>query len=221
MVFIDSHRNRWIIVFTLSFICLGMPISAAPFVPGDVILKFMDGSESDVAVARAGEPGPRDLHSLMPLVHRLQDKTEVPLKPKQILSGRRLLVSIDADKLTERLIEQLRGRENVAAAEVSQQGLKNEERMSLPNKVLIEFVPGSPQSESVRKKLSDADAAGFATLLSDLEKDLRLPLKGEVAAQAKLLLQVDFTTLTLAVIDRLKTVAEIESAQPNFLMRIR
>ncbi len=221
MIFFDSHRHRWIIVFTLSFICMGMPISAAPFVPGDVILKFMDGSESDVAVTRAGEPGPSNLHSLIPLVHRLQDKTEVPLKPKQILSGRRLLVSVDADKLAERLVEQLRGRENVAAAEVSQQRFKNEERVSLPSKVLIEFVPGSPESESVRQKASDADAAGFATLLSDLEKDLHLPLKGEAVAQAKLLLQVDFIKLTLAVVDRLKSVAEIESAQPNFLMRIR
>jgi hypothetical protein len=197
-----------------------MPISAAPFVPGDLIVKFMDGSESDVAVARAGEPGPGGLRSLMPLVHRLQDKAEVPLKPKQLLSGRRILVSIDADKLTEQLVEQLRGRDHVAATEVSRQRL-NEERTPLPNKILIEFVPGSPESESVRQKLTDADAAGFATLLSDLERDLHLPLKGEVAAQAKLLLQVDFTKLTLAVVDRLKTVAEIESAQPNFLMRIR
>ncbi len=144
------------------------------------------------------------------------------MKPKQILSGRRLLVSIDADKLTEWLVEQLRGRENVAAAEVSQQRFKNEERMSLPSKVLIEFVPGSPESESIGQKLlSDADAAGFATLLSDLERDLHLPLKGEAAAQAKLLLQVDFIKLTIVVVDRLKTFAEIESAQPNFLMRIR
>ena len=85
----------------------------------------------------------------------------------------------------------------------------------------VEIVP-----DTAAITLSVAFAAGSAEsrmrparLVASLERELGLPLKGEVSRNGRLALQVNLEALTLSLVERLKALPEVESVQPNFLLK--
>lgn len=208
----------------LGLVLLALLLGNAPpprFVPGEVLVKFVPGTEGSAAVARASRTNPPDLGVLAPVIQRFQAATGVPLKAKQVTGGQWILVSVDGERLTDRLLEKLRGRENVAEVQLSGGKPEAHVSVSLPKKLVIRFSPGSAESEAVARKLADPNDMGFSHLLRDLEKAVGLPLQGEVIEDASAVVQIDLAALTLKLSEQLKVLADIESAQPNYILRIQ
>lgn len=191
------------------------------FVPGEVLVKFVPGTEGSSAVIQASRVSPPDLGALAQVTDRLQAKVNTPLRAKQVTSGQWVLLSVDGDKLTDQLLEKLRGRKNVAGVQPTAGKTEAYESVSLPKKLVIRFSPGSPESQAVARKLADPNDMGFAHLLRDLEKGVGLPVQGEVDEAAMAVVQIDLGALTLKLCEQLKALADVETAQPNYILRIQ
>src|SRR3990172_5268806 len=140
------------------------PVSSPRFVPGEVLVKFVPGSDGGAAVMQASRVSPPDLGALAQVIDRLQAKVNIPLRAKQVTGGQWVLLSVGGEKLTDQLLEKLRGRESVAEGQ---------------------------------------------------------PLQGEVDEDATAVAQIDLAALTLKLSEQLKALADIESAQPNYILRIQ
>lgn len=205
--------------FVLPALLLGSsPKLSPPFIPGEVLVKFVPGSEGSRAVSQTS---PSHLGALGPVVNSLQTKTGIPLKAKQVTGGKWVVLSIDSDRLTDQVVSQLRRRERVTVVEVSPEKPDAPVGFSLPKKLVITFAPGSPESEAVAQAITDAGDDRFAQLIRDLERDFDLPLKGDATGDAKALVQIDLKTLTPILVERLKALCDIDSAQPNYILTIQ
>jgi hypothetical protein len=197
------------------------PAPRAQFVPGDMIAKFAPGTDASMAVARATQVSPPDLGALAPAINCLQAKTGIPLKATQVTGGNWVVLSVDNDRLTDQVVTQLRTRNNVAKVEASPEKPEQHMGVLLPKKLVIKFLPGSEEAETVAKNLADATDVGFAQLISKLERDLDVPLEAEVIEETKVLVQIDLKALTPILVERLKALCDIESAQLNYIETIR
>jgi len=209
-----------LLILVLSALLLG---NAPPprFVPGEVLVKFVSGTDGSAAVTRASRTSPPDLGVLAPVIQRLQAATAVPLKAKQVTGGQWILVSVDGERLSDELVTRLRGRANVAEVRLTPDPSDGTRNASKPKGIVVRFLAGSFEAEAIAQKRSGADDAPFSALVRALEKDTGLSLKGEATADTTLLLHVDLGTLTLKLSDQLKALADIESAQPNYILRIQ
>lgn len=197
------------------------PVSSPRFVPGEVLVKFVPGSDGGAAVIQASRVSPPDLGALAQVIDRLQAKVNIPLRAKQVMGGQWVLLSVGGEKLTDQLPEKLRGRKNVAGVQPSAGKPEAHANVSLPKKLVIRFSPGSAESQAVARKLADPNDMGFSHLLRDLEKAVGLPLQGEVDEDATAVVQIDLAALTLKLSEQLKALADVESAQPNYILRIQ
>ncbi len=197
------------------------PEVAPRFVPGEILIKFVPGTEGSTTVIRASQVNPPDLGALARVIKPLEAESGIPLKASQLTGGNWVVLSIDGHRLTEQVVRQLRIRENITEVKVGHGKREAHVGVSLPKKLVIRFLPGSRESETIVKKLSDANDVGFSRLIGEFEKDLDLPLKGEVTDEAKLVVQIDLRALTLTLSERLKALSDIESAQLNYIETIR
>jgi hypothetical protein len=209
-----------LLILLLSALLVG---NAPPprFVPGEVLVKFVSGTDGSAAVARASRTSPPDLGVLAPVIQRLQAATGVPFKAKQVTGGQWILVSVDGERLTDELVTRLRGRANVAEVRLTPDPSDGTRDASRPRGIVVRFSAGGAEAEAIAQKRSGGDDAPFSALVRALEKDVRLPLRGDATADTTLLLHVDLRTLTLNLSDQLKAVADIEAAQPNYILRIQ
>ena len=208
---------------------LGLVLSAlllgnAPpprFVPGEVLVKFVPGTEGSAAVIRASRTSPPDFGVLAPVIQRFQAATGVPLKAKQVTGGQWILVSVDGERLTDELVTRLRGRANVAEVRPTPDPSGGTRDASRSRGIVVRFSAGSAEAEAITQKWSRGDDTPVSQLVRALEKDVGLSLKGEATADTTLLLHVDLGMLTLKLSEHLKALADIESAQPNYILRIQ
>ena len=208
---------------------LGLVLSAlllgnAPpprFVPGEVLVKFVPGTEGSAAVARASRTSPPDFGVLAPVIQRFQAATGVPLKAKQVTGGQWILVSVDGERLTDELVTRLQGRANVAEVRPTPDPSGGTRDASRSRGIVVRFSAGSAEAEAITQKWSRGDDTPVSQLVRALEKDVGLSLRGEATADTTLLLHVDLGMLTLKLSEQLKALADIESAQPNYILRIQ
>src|SRR5688572_26452908 len=80
-------------------------------------------------------------------------------------------------------------------------------------KLILEFSPSSAEFKTVAR-----NDGRLARLVASLERDVGLPLTGEVVEQGRLALQVDLKALTLRLVERLKAEPIMESVQPNYIL---
>ncbi|MFQ5846364.1 MAG: hypothetical protein ACE5IQ_01680 [Candidatus Methylomirabilales bacterium] len=211
-----------IVGLALSTLLLGAaPVPSPRFVPGEALIKFAPGTEGSAAVARASQVYPPDLGALAPVVTRVAGKTGIPMKAKQVTGGNWVLLSVDGEKLTARLARRLRTRDNVARVRVNPDRPKAPVGVSLPKPLVITYVPGSPESEAAAQGRADPGDVRFARLVRGLERDLGLPLTGEVTGEAGVLLHIDLKALTPILVERLKALVDVDSAQLNYIVSIR
>lgn len=171
-----------------------------PFVPGQVMAKFVVGSEAHTVVTRAAERQPLDLTGLVPIADRLGAGVGVPLRPSSIASGHFCVLAVDAERLEGELARRLGARQRVERVDVI------EDTSTIG--VSVAFAAGSEESR-MRP----------ARLVALLEEELGLPLKGEALANRRIALQVNLEALTLSLVERLRALPEVESAQPNYLLK--
>jgi hypothetical protein len=200
----------------------GAPQGAlAPFVPGEILVRFAPVSGGAEAVARASRSSPPDLKALNPVIDNLETAAHVPLSVKQLSSGDWVVLAVNSDRLTERAAHQLRERRNVAVVQVSPCEPEASAHCPPPKKLVIRFVPGAPEAEAVSKKLTGTDDAAFAQLTAALTKELDLPLAAKATDAATIQAQIDLRALTMTLIERLKALPDIEAAQPNFILTFK
>jgi hypothetical protein len=154
-------------------------------------------------------------------MQRFQAATAVPLKAKQVTGGQWILIAVDGERLTEELVTRLRARANVADVRPTPDPSGGTPDPSRSRGIVVRFSAGSTEAEAIARKWSGGDDAPFSTLVRALEKDVGLSLKGEATAETTLLLHVDLGMLTLKLSEQLKALADIESAQPNYILRIQ
>ncbi len=198
--------KRWSQV-TRALPCAIMPFMAATswaqsprFVPGEVVAKFVPGTEASAAVVRAAERQPLDLAGLRPIAERLGEAARVPLRPTGLNSGHFCVLSVDNGELKDRLARQLRARQGVERVEIAPD--------TTAITVRVAFSAGGEESR-MRP----------ARLVASLERELGLPLKGEVLQDGRVALQVNLEALTLSLVERLKALPDVESVQPNFVLK--
>ena len=201
---------------------LGLPSVALPgIIPGQVLVKFASESEGGIAVVTAIQTDPADLTALGAATADLQTKTGVFLKPTKITADQRVIFSIDVNLLMNDLELRLHKRRNVETVQLKTQTLSTKTHVSAPKKLLVAFIEGSPESESLQQQQANHQDRGFATLIPELEKDLKLPLVAEVTQEGEFLLWVDLQKLTMTLVEQLNPLPEIESAQPNYVLTIQ
>ncbi|MCU0733957.1 MAG: hypothetical protein MUF20_00340 [Methylotetracoccus sp.] len=188
------------------------------FAPGEVMVKFRAGTEASRAVSRSARGDPPSLEGLMPTSRLLTEKTGIPLRAKQLLSGDWVLFVIDLDMLTTQASAQLKKQDNVTdvgleAGEtggVSQPATKDLD---------VTFRPGSPAAALIEETATADSEKRLAALVEDLGKRLALPFSGKVEAK-HLRLRVDLQKLTAQLAERLGGFGDmVESAQLNYIAR--
>ena len=194
-----------------------LPESEANFVPGEVMVKFVSGSDAEKAVREMSRKSPLRLDEFVPVVRHLEASARIPLTVSQVTSGNWLVLKIDSETLSRGLADRLREYQNVAEAELLGEDRKPVGYMP-PKKIAVKFAPGSQEAKTISEKLTNRDEGDFGTLMSKLQQRAESPLKAEVTAQNGLLLQVDLTSLTLTLQDRLRSLPSVESTQLNYVM---
>jgi hypothetical protein len=206
-----------LLAITAVTVLVTSPTQSANFVPGEVMVKFVAGSEAAMRVREISQQTPLRLEALEPVVKQLEARTELPLTVTQLTSGDWVVLKIDAEHLSRDVADRLRGYQNVAQAEVI-----GEERQyigySAPKKIAVAFVPDTMEARTVSETLTEKGGSNLGNLVSRLQQRAASPLKAEVTEQEGLLLQVDLKPLTLTLQDRLHSLPFIESTQLNHVM---
>jgi len=125
--------------------------SSARFVAGEVIVQFAPDSDGHRVVTQAsGQPAP-DLADFAPIVTRLATTTSIPLTTKQLLSGQRLLLKIDAIRIVHEKAGRLRENPGVRTAGLDETGSGSSQSSSAGVPIRVEFTQDSPSTGCSRK----------------------------------------------------------------------
>jgi len=190
--------------------------SPQSFVAGEVMIRFRPGSEGSSAVEKVLQDSPPDLRSLEPVVAALQSGARLPMKPGRLTGGNWVLLRIDSSRLAEQAADGIRMHRNVASIRpVPAQPVQ----AGAPPDLLIEFKPSSHEFQILANPESKTDA--LLQLVSELASAAGYPLKGSVEKNRLLLVEINLTALTLLAVERLKTLRDIENAQPNYFVGLR
>lgn len=176
------------------------PRAEAPIVAGDVIVKFRDTSEAGASLA-AVLSGTRTMESAAPVAARLSAELGVPLRLVQVTSGREALLAIDRDALLRSLAQRAAREPGVARAVASPPA-----------------APGLP-SEQASVRIELKPQASPQSLATKLASGTLLRPRLQTDPTGATLLSYDMTSLTLALLERLKQQPDVEYAQANRLLR--
>lgn len=184
----------------LLFVGSAMEAQTPRFVPGDVVAKFVPGSEAGTTVMQAAARQPLDLKGLGPVADHLAETLGVPLRAVALNSGHFCILSVDSKGLSERLRRRLASRQGVERVEV------------LPDTaaiaVRVAFAAGAKEARMPADRLA-----------ASLEHELNLPLRGAGLGGGRFTLRVNLEALTLRLVDKLKALPDIESVQPNYILK--
>jgi hypothetical protein len=181
-----------------------------PIVPGEALVRFATGSDGEKLLRRSALSTPPDLALLTDLVNGLSERVGVPLRPGRLGSGDWLLVRIATDELVRRTADRLARCRAVARA-------RPEPGDSTTVVVRVAFRDRSPEARILAQSGRPDGKRQVDSLVGRMARRLDIPLKG-AARGNDLLVEVALDTLTLQLVDRLKKLREIESAQPNYRM---
>ncbi|WP_447599732.1 hypothetical protein [Nitrospira sp. Nam80] len=94
----------WLLFATGLMVMPSVAASSAPFVPGEIIIQFDPGSEGHRLAMQASRQSVPDLTDFAPIVTRLETMTGIPLTAKQLVSGQRLLLAIDTNRMADKAL---------------------------------------------------------------------------------------------------------------------
>jgi hypothetical protein len=191
----------------VAFTVTSLAAQSPKFVPGEVLTRFVPGSEQSAVVQRAAGTQPIDLSKLVPIANDLGRSVGVPLRPARVTSGDFCVLAVDAEQVVEHLRRRLSARRNVRHVQA--------EAAPSPVRLLLDFTPASDEFTVLSATPGDGRLAG---LVASLERDVGVPLKAQVVESSRLALQVDLEALTLRLVERLKAQPILESVQPNYVL---
>jgi hypothetical protein len=176
-------------------------------VSGEVLLKFAPGSNGRVEVEKALQTSPSDLAALAPIIEALQREVRLPLTAVRLASGGWILLKLDADRLVAQVAKRLGQRGDVRSVIPAPAEPGARSGTSLPKGLLVEFATRIPEPETEDSQ--------------KLAREIDLPLSGSIPENNRLRLEIDWQELTRILVERLKTLRDIEAAQPNYVLGIR
>lgn len=182
-----------------------------PVIPGEALVHFAAGSDGEKLLRRSALSTPPDLALLTDLVKALGDRVGVPLRPGRLGSGDWLVVRIATDELERRTADRLARCRAIARAQP-------EPGDSTAVVVRVAFRNRSPEARILAQSGRPEGKRQVDSLVGRMARRLDTPLKG-AARGNELLIEVTLDTLTLQLVERLKKLREIESAQPNYRVR--
>ena len=193
-------------------------VAWSQYVPGQVIVKFVQGTKNSTAVDQASQSHPLDLNLLTPTIDYLQSEVDIPLQVTQITSGKRILLSIEINALIDQIADRLNMYQHIASVEVLSHAL-HPHGLSPSSKVIeVAFLPlNSVDSDSDVQQPENQSDLHLSKMVSELEKDIGIPLITEALPTHKVRLHVELKKLTLLLIERLQVLINVESAQPNYI----
>jgi hypothetical protein len=211
----------WLLLATLPIATSSIAASSARFVPGEVIVHFASGSEGHRIVTQMTKQPAPDLMDVAPVVAHLETMTNIPLTAKQLLSGQRLLLEVDTNRIIPEVSSQLRRKPGVLTASPDQTPAEPSQPPSAGSAIRIEFAQDSPLNHRLAEAADNLDSPTRQRLLADLQRGLAIPLTIRAVHRETLLLDVDLPALTHLTIQRLSTLSEVHNAQLNYLLSIR
>ena len=221
MISLTRNNRLTILSLILSSFFLSPLVVSAQFVPGQVIVKFVQGTEASTAVDKAMMTNPLDFHSLTPIMNTLQSETNLPLKVTQITGGKRIVLTLEGELLIDRMVGQLTPRPNVTAVEVIPRDPSKQGHALSSKTIVVTFKQDSPESKAIHGGVENASDPRFRKFVSELESFIDIPITVKANEPDKVILQINPQKLTVLLVERLQKLTEIESAQPNFILGIR
>jgi len=190
------------------------PSQEARYVPGELIVKFYPASQAGQVVAQALQDDAHQDAQLQALQQSLSRELGVHLDIRQITSGREIVLSVNAQALAARVVEQLRAREEVKTAQLLEAG---EGQLPGNPKVLVEFAPDSTAARSLSAPVEQSQEV--QRLVKALEGEVGAPLIPEPPETGQLILVLDLASLTADLLKRIRQRSDVEYAQPNVLLQ--
>jgi hypothetical protein len=166
---------------------------AAPFEPGEVLVRFADASVADRLAERIGaEAAP--LVQMTPHAREIGRAIGVPLEASRVAAGRTVVFTIDRPALIRVIATCLARDADIASAQPAP--------AKLPTGLNIHL----------RRRSTNADA-----LATRLSKECGLPLKGRVPGPERLLVEPDLPAITQMAAERIAKHPGVASAQLNYV----
>jgi hypothetical protein len=189
------------------FMLMGFSVSAQTpgFVPGQVLLKFADGTRGHEAVVTASRVNRVDLAALADVIEQLGSQTGIPLKATSVGSGNWLVVSADTVALAERLMTWLSARGDVRAVE----------KRRSDGSLLATVSDGTEARDALRAAQAGAPES-LGRLLDSWSVECGVPIMGQPTGTADLAIRVNLARVTLDQVAKLQALPEIASVQPNY-----
>jgi len=182
-----------------------------PFVPGEALLRFAAGSAGEKALRQSALSTPADLTILEGPLNGVGARARVPLRPVRVGGGGWLVVRIRRDELARQVRDRL-----ARCREVAQ--VTHEQGDTGKVNARITFRDGSRSARLLERAGGPGGKSQVDSLVAHIARRIGTPLKG-AASGSELQVEVDLDDLTLQLIERLKALREVESAQPNYRVR--
>ncbi len=197
-------------------------VMPSPQIPGEILIRFTAGSAGAAAVEEALKASPPDIGLLTAAVESLHARTRIPLNALRCAGGNDVLVRIDGARLSEQTAARLKAAANVARVEILPVPGPGPVLggMQTPG-FLVTFEAGNPQAGCISKTRDESRKLNGCNPAAELSEQSGVPLKGRAHDEERLLVEIDMPALTRVLVERLKVLPDIESAQPNFIMGIR
>lgn len=192
----------------------------APSVAGEVIVKFKDSSKAGAMVKDALRTDAQADSALAAYLAKLSEEIRIPFQAKQLTSGREIVLSVQQQELTSKLLQKLKQNHHVAeAAELDEKEKTGSQ--GIGNQVRVKFRPGSREAKALAKTPGEAQSLGpdLRQFIDGLEKQLGWALSPRVTEKRELILTVDINAVTSNLVERLKKRDDVQYAQPNFLLQ--
>ena len=191
------------------------------FASGEVIVKFTGGSKAAEIVHQALQDETKSNAQLASHFSGMAQEIGIPFQVKQLTSGGEVVFSVQERDLISKLSEQLK--QSRCVAEVRETEFKDKDKgpMRATTGLLVSFRAGSRPAKAVagapaNAQLNDPDLQKF---IEKLEQKLGFAVAARINEKKEFLMSVDVRAVTLELVKRLANRADVEYAQPNFLLQ--
>jgi hypothetical protein len=181
------------------------------FVVGEALVKFAGGTAANAAVEKSLQTAPQDLATLNQALEAIRAEVRIPFKAIRIASGAWVQLKLEADQVVQQAVEKLCAYDEFESVTLVPMESNTHNLGTRLKAARVELAPDNPAAESGDPR----------QLTSQLAAGLGLPLIGSIREKNQLLIEIDWKELTLALVERLKAIRDVEAAQPNYVLGIR
>ena len=178
------------------------------FVPGQVLTRFSEGTPQRDVVVQVSQTAPLDLSGLDNVIEGLSQRLGVPLRVHHLGSGYWLTLDVDRDLLAVRIQAVLRSQEDVAGVTVTKPGGPAS---------LLQFAISADENSRLARSIGRRSRRGLSGVMEAWSSAAGLALQ-YTFEDAHLAISIDWDTATVALVEQLKSMPEVEAAQLNYRM---